>query len=63
MTLVRIVPLRVREDNFFVNVIPFSVSYKKKNFNYVNSGGLGMIYEFDDEINGLKFKSVEMGGI
>lgn len=63
MTLVRIVPLRVKGQDFFVNVIPFGVSYKKNNFSYVNGGGLGVKFEFDKTINGLKFKSSEMGGI
>ncbi|MDH5379726.1 MAG: hypothetical protein OEW75_02675 [Cyclobacteriaceae bacterium] len=63
MTLVRIVSLRVNEDSFFVNVIPFTVSYKKKNFNYLNGGGLGVKFEFDVELNGLIFKSAEMGEI
>ncbi len=63
MTLVRIVPLRVKENDFFVNVIPFGVTYKKKNFNYVNGGGLGVKFEFDLKTNGLIFKSSEMGGI
>jgi hypothetical protein len=63
MTLVRIVPLRVKGNDFFVNVIPFGVSYKKKNFNYINGGGLGVKFEFDPKTNGLIFKSSEMGGI
>ena len=63
LTLVRIVPLRVNGSDFFVNVIPFKVSYKKKNFNYINGGGLGVKFEYDKKINGLKYKSSEMGGM
>lgn len=63
MTLVNIIPLRVKGDDFFVNVIPFGVSYKKKTFSYLNGGGLGVRFEFDKAINGLKFKSSKMDGI
>lgn len=61
MTLVRIVPLRVKGNDFFVNVIPFDVTYKRKNFNYVNGGGLGVRFEFDPRTRGLVFKSTEIG--
>ena len=63
MTLVRIIPLRVKTNDFFVNVIPFSVSYKKKNFDFVNGGGLSVKFQFDQGTNGLIYKSAEMGGI
>ena len=63
MTLVRIIPLRVKGNEFFVNVIPFEVSYKKNNFNYVNGGGLKVRFEFDKSMNGLKFKAANWGGI
>lgn len=63
MRLVRIISLRVKGDDFFVNVIPFGVSYKKKSFKYANGGGLGVKFLFDKTINRLTFKSAEMGGI
>ena len=63
MTIVRIVPLRVNGNDFFVNVIPFGVTYKKRNFSYINGGGLGVKFEYDKSIEGLRFKSSEMGGI
>lgn len=63
MTLVKIIPLRVKQDDFYVNVIPFSVSYSKKNFNYVNSGGLSAHYRFSKEKSGLIFKFSKFSGI
>ena len=63
MTLVRILPLQVKGNEFFVNVIPYEVSYKKNNFNYVNGGGLKVMFEFDESMNGLKFKAANWGGI
>ncbi len=63
ITLIRIVPLRVKGNDIFVNVIPFNVTYKKRNFKYVNGGGLGIKFEFDFKTNGLIFKSSEYGGI
>lgn len=61
--LVKIIPLRIRKTDFFVNVIPFEVSYKRKNFEYINSGGLSVKYEFNSKLNGLVFKEYKWGGI
>jgi len=61
--LVRIIPLRVKANDFFVNVIPFSVSYDKKKFHFINGGGLGVKFQFDQGTNGLIYKSVEIGWI
>ena len=63
ITLVRIVPLRIRSDNFFVNIIPFKTTYSKKRFYYANSGGLKVIYIFDSKLNGLIFKESKWGWI
>jgi len=63
ITLIKIIPLRIKKTDFFVNVIPFEVSYKKRNFNYVNDGGLSVKYEFDSELNGLIFKAYKWDGI
>jgi hypothetical protein len=63
MTLVRIVPLKVMGNDFFVNVIPFTVTYKKEKLRFGNSGGLGVKFGFDSKTNGLIFKSSQMSGI
>jgi hypothetical protein len=63
ITVVRIVPLRIEGDNFYVNVIPFSVSYSKRNFSYVNGGGLGVSFQYDSERKCIKFKESKRGSI
>ena len=56
ITLVRIVPLRISNGDFFVNIIPFSTTYSKNQFWYANGGGLSVIYEYSVDLNGLIFK-------
>ncbi|CAN5487109.1 hypothetical protein BH10BAC4_BH10BAC4_24140 [soil metagenome] len=63
VTVVRIVPLMVKGDDFSVSVIPFSVTYSKKNFNYVNGGGLGVSFEYDTQSKCLTFKECKRGNI
>jgi hypothetical protein len=63
LTLVRIIPLRVKKDTFFVNVIPFSATYTKGKIYYGNGGGLSVIFSFDEESNGLIFKEFKWGWI
>lgn len=47
LMLVRIVPLRVKEGRFFVNIIPFNVQRSKSGINYVNSGGSKVEFLYD----------------
>ena len=61
ITLVSIVSLSVKGNDFFVTVIPFEVSYKKNNFTYINGGGLKVSFEFDERLKGLKFKAANWG--
>ena len=63
MILIRIVPLRVRNGTFFVNVIPFQAYYHKKRLELANGGGMKVEYKFDSELNGLTFVKAEFNGI
>lgn len=63
LTLVKIIPLRIKKTEFFINVIPFEVSYKRKHFDYINSGGLTVKYQYNSELNGLTFMDFKWGGI
>ncbi|MFD2888298.1 hypothetical protein [Chitinophaga cymbidii] len=47
LTLIRVVPLRVKEGRFFVNIIPFDVSRTRSGFHYVNSGGCTVEFLYD----------------
>jgi hypothetical protein len=49
LTLYRIIPLRFEEGIFFVNIIPFKVRYKRKNFEMVNQGGISVKFKFNCE--------------
>lgn len=61
--LIRVVQLRVKEGQFFVNIIPFKVTYKKKNFSFINSGGEKIVYEYDKETKKFIFKEIRHGSI
>lgn len=56
--LIRIVPLRFRNQEFFVNLITFGVTYRRKNFNFVNQGGVQAIFTYDDDIGKFVFKEI-----
>ena len=63
LTLVRIIPLKVNNDNFFVAIIPFYTTYKKNNFNLGNGGGLSIHYKFDTNLGGLTYTKHKFSGI
>jgi len=63
ITLIRIIPLRVNNDNFFVSLIPFSTTYKRKKFMLGNGGGLTVYYKFDSQQHGLVYARHKFGGI
>jgi hypothetical protein len=49
--LIRIVPLRVKNDDFFVNIIVLNVSKKGKKVEFVNVGGLSVLFKYDCNLN------------
>jgi hypothetical protein len=63
LTLVRIIPLKVNQSDFFINVIPFYTTYKKNNFKLGNGGGLTIHYKFDTNLNGLIYEKHKFSGI
>jgi len=60
--LVKIVPLQYKKEKFFVNVIPFLATAKGKNINMSNGGGLGVIFNYSDEIKGFVFSENKWSG-
>lgn len=63
ITLVRIIPLKVSNNDFSVSLIPFYTTYKRKRFDLRNGGGLTVFYKFDSEQNGLVYAKHKFGGI
>jgi hypothetical protein len=61
--VIRIIPLRLKEGDFFVNIIPFKVSYRKRNFNFINEGGTKIIFQYDCSSNNLIFSEIKNFGI
>lgn len=47
LLLHRIIPLRLKDGEFFVNIIKFEVSRIKKKYKYANKGGNKLIFEYD----------------
>ena len=63
LTLVRIIPLKTNQSDFFINIIPFYTTYKRNNFKLGNGGGLSIHYKFDTNLGGLTYEKHEFSGI
>lgn len=63
ITLIRVIPLRVKQGDFFINIIPFSVQRKKKNYQYINSGGASVHYQFNTESKIFEMVEIKISGI
>lgn len=63
LVLIRIVPLRVNEGHFFINIIPFNVMRSKSGVNYVNSGGSKVEFLYDCTNGIFKLEKVVNSGI
>lgn len=64
ITVIRIIPLRLKKGLFFVNIIPFTVEKEsRRNVRYTNSGGEGIIFDFDCSTNTFRFKEIVHGNI
>jgi hypothetical protein len=59
IVLVKIVPLQYKKERFFVNVIPFLATSKRKNINLVNGGGLSVIFNYSDKVKGFEFSETK----
>ena len=56
--LVRIIPLRKKEKDFFVSIVVFNVSITKKQINFSNLGGLSIVYVYNAEKDVFVFKEI-----
>ena len=63
MKVIRIVPLRVKDSNFFINIIPFTVRMNKKVVNYINSGGEKVVFKYDSQSGKFYFQEIIHGNI
>lgn len=57
--LLRIVPLRIKEGNFFVNIVVFNVVKKRRQFDFVNVGGISVIFDYDNNSKSFTFKEIK----
>ncbi len=57
LILVRIIPIQYKNEKFFVNVIPFLATTKKKNLKLSNGGGLAVIFDFKENLKGFTFSN------
>lgn len=60
--LTAIIPMRNKNDIFYVGIIPFKVYAKKKRFNFINEGGINFNYSFNKEMGQFTFIDSQ-GGI
>jgi hypothetical protein len=63
ITLIRIVPVRMKNGIFYINIIPFTVKRENRKINYINSGGDRISFEFDCSTNSFRFKEIAHGNI
>lgn len=56
--IVRIIPLRVKTGEFFVNIIYFSVKIERKQIKFINMGGYSVVFEYDTNTNSFIFKEI-----
>ena len=63
MVLVGITSLRLEKGTFYVGVIPFGASYKKKTVHLGNGGGLTVNFTYDPIQKALVFRDKKWGGI
>ena len=61
--LVRILPLQYKREKFFVSIIPFMATYRKRKIELVNGGGYAYEYEFDTEKKGFIYKKSSSFGL
>lgn len=47
VNIIRIVPIRLKDDEFFVSIIVFKVTKTKKQVSFINSGGALIIYTYN----------------
>jgi len=59
--LTKIVPLRMKDGIFFINIIPFKVAYKKRNLRLINGGAFVTNYEYDCDKDKLELKNLDGG--
>lgn len=63
ITVVGLGDLELRDGDFYVGVIPFGASYKKRTIHLVNGGSWLFYFDYDPEKKGLIYRSKERHGI
>jgi hypothetical protein len=61
ITLYRLFPLELKNSEFYISVVPFDVTRKRKHLFYANGGGYSIVFAYKD--GQFKFLRVENNGI
>ena len=56
--IVRVIPLRVKSGEFFVNIIYFSVKFEKRRIIFTNKGGYSVVFDYDSNTKYFTFKEI-----
>ena len=56
--IIRVVPLQIQNEEFIINIIEYDVTYKRKNWDYVNLGGARVIYSYNNQKGIFEFKEI-----
>ena len=59
MQLLRLIPLRVKDGDFYVNIVVFNVKFRHKQFDFVNQGGISVVYSYDTKDKAFVFKNIK----
>ena len=49
LTLFHVIPLRVKDGEFFVNIISFDVQKESDHFRYINTGGAKVVFYYEKQ--------------
>lgn len=58
LQLLRLIPLRVKDGDFYVNIVVFNVKFRHKQFDFVNQGGISVVYSYDTKNKAFVFKKI-----
>jgi hypothetical protein len=58
VNLIRIVPIKIKNNEFYITIIEYDVTYKRKNWDYVNLGGAKVIYNYNSQKGIFEFKEI-----
>ena len=51
--------ISVKDGDFYVNIVVFIVKFRHKQFDFVNQGGISVVYSYDTKDKAFVFKNIK----